>query len=73
MATYPVVEERHVVHHDDSSSSAGMAAVLIVALLVIVGFVLFAMRAVSFGADNTYDVNVDLPAVDTQAPVTPGE
>lgn len=73
MATYPVVEERHVVHHDDTSSSGAMAAVLIVALLVIVGFVLFAMRAFSFGADNTYDVNVDLPAVDTQVPTTPAE
>jgi hypothetical protein len=64
--THPVVEERHVVHSDDTSS-AGMLAVVLVAALVIIGFVLFMMRAFPFnamapaGTNDGGNINIDLP------------
>lgn len=64
--THPVVEEHHVLHSDDASS-AGLIAVLLVAAVLIIGFLLFAMRAFPFNAAGTTgsDINVDLPAVQT--------
>lgn len=63
----PVVE--HHVSHDDDTSSSALMIVLLVAAVLIVGFLLFVMRAFPFNAvpasdDTTIDVN--LPAAEMQ-------
>jgi hypothetical protein len=67
MALTPVVEERHVVHHDDdTASSSAMLIVLLVAAALIVGFLLFALRAFPFNGANgatQSEIDVDLPNV----------
>lgn len=66
----PVIGERHVIHHDDDSSS-GMIAVLLIAAVLIIGFLLFAMRAFPFEAagtpDNTTRMDINLPDVNVPA------
>ena len=73
--TSPTVDERRVVHDDDASSSVGMIAVLLIAALLIIGFLLFAMRAFPFATTGTTgsDIDVSLPPAQNFVPdvVTP--
>jgi len=66
----PVIEERHVIHHDDDSSSS-MIAVLLIAAVLIIGFLLFAMRAFPFESAGTTRMDINLPDVNTPAATTP--
>lgn len=58
-------DEYHVVHHDDDASASSMIAVLLIAAVLIIGFLLFAMRALPFAGQTGSDIDVDLPNITT--------
>ncbi len=61
----PVVEH-HV--HDTEGDSSALMIVLLVAAVLIVGFLLFVMRAFPFsavGSASDRDIDVNLPSVET--------
>jgi|GEM_PF-4759092 len=66
---HPAVAEDHHVADSDASSSA-MMAVLLVAAVLIIGFLLFAMRAFPFNNAGTANRTIDITLPAAEAPAT---